>query len=63
MTKFQKQFVEKFTDRFIDWNSQKEIGLDAIVSMWVSYIHDQWHLGQITLKEYQSLLRVDIFNA
>lgn len=63
MTKLQTHFAEKFKDQFISWPRQRESGPDFIVNIWVSNIHEWWLSGQINLKDYQSLLRVDIFNA
>lgn len=58
-----KVMIARYKNRFINFNEQKESDPNYVVYAWVAWIHQQWELGLITLKEYRSLLGKDILSA
>lgn len=60
MTKLQQQTLQQFKDRNDDWSFIKESDPYFVVNQWVSHVHEAWLFGAINLKDYISLLRVDI---
>lgn len=64
MTKSKKSLVvSAFKGQFISFERQKESSPSYVLNAYIAYLFDKWNAGLITLKEYQSLIRVDIMNA
>ena len=61
MTKTKKQaMIVQFKDTYISFERQKETLPNHVLYSWVGWIHGKWDMGLITLKEYKSLLNINI---